>query len=52
MTFLRPAGYGALPPDVCIDGMEIRNMKALGLTRKEWIFNVLGLLMLLAVGVV
>jgi len=27
-------------------------MKTLGLTRKEWIFNVLGLLVLLAVGVV
>jgi len=27
-------------------------MNALGLSRKEWVFNVLGLLMLLALGVV
>jgi hypothetical protein len=27
-------------------------MNSLGLSRKEWIFNVLGLLVLLAVGVV
>jgi hypothetical protein len=32
--------------------MESRIMLMLKLTRREWIFNVLGLLMLLAVGIV
>jgi hypothetical protein len=32
--------------------MEISFMSALGLSRKEWVFNVLGLLVLLALGVV
>jgi hypothetical protein len=32
--------------------MEMRHMNTLGLTRREWIFNVLGLLVLLALGVV
>jgi hypothetical protein len=32
--------------------MESRVMKTLGLSRREWLFNVLGLLVLLAVGVV
>ena len=32
--------------------MEIADMNALGLSRKEWIFNLLGLLVLLALGVV
>ena len=43
---------GCCSPNVSIDGMEIRNMKALGLTLKERVFNVLGLLVLLALVVV
>jgi hypothetical protein len=52
LTFLRPGERLGVRRNVSIDGMEIRNMNSLGLTRKEWIFNVLGLLVLLALGVV
>jgi len=52
MPLLRPGSTCSVRRNVSIDGMEIADMNALGLTRKEWIFNVLGLLVLLALGVV
>jgi hypothetical protein len=52
MPFLRPGGRFSVLRNVSIDGMEIADMNALGLTRREWIFNVLGLLVLLALCVV
>jgi hypothetical protein len=52
VTFFRPVD--ALPPrrnsSIGCDGDQIMN--ALGLSRREWVFNVLGLLVLLALGVV
>ena len=52
MTFFRPVGARPLRRNGSIDEMEIGAMHTLGLSRREWVFNVLGLLVLLAVGVV
>jgi len=53
MTFFRPVPPGCGTAKwLSRTGMESRIMLMLKLTRREWIFNVLGLLMLLAVGIV
>jgi hypothetical protein len=52
MTFFRPEDARTVRRNSSIGGMEISFMSTLGLSRKEWVFNVLGLLVLLAVGVV
>jgi hypothetical protein len=52
VTFFRPADAPAPRRNGSIDFDGDRAMNALGLSRKEWVFNVLGLLVLLALGVV
>lgn len=52
MTFLRPGNARAARCNGSIESsLEIR-MNALGLSRKEWVFNLLGLVVLLALGVI
>jgi hypothetical protein len=51
MTFFRPVDARGGARNSSIGEMETV-MNALGLNRKEWVFNVLGLLVLLALGVV
>ncbi|MFL6605595.1 MAG: hypothetical protein ACJ8R9_30245 [Steroidobacteraceae bacterium] len=52
MTFFRPADARAPRRNSSIGLDGDRDMTTLGLSRKEWVFNVLGLLVLLALGVV
>jgi len=52
MTFFRPADARAPRRNSSIGFDGDQDMNALGLSRKEWVFNVLGLLVLLALGVV
>jgi hypothetical protein len=52
MTFFRPGDARAVRRNSSIGFDGDQFMNALGLSRKEWIFNVLGLLVLLAIGVV
>ncbi len=52
MTFFRPVDARRLRRNSSIGCDGDRIMNALGLSRKEWVFNVLGLLVLLALGVV
>jgi hypothetical protein len=52
VTFFRPADARAPRRNSSIGFDGDRDMTTLGLSRKEWVFNVLGLLVLLALGVV
>ena len=50
VTFFRPVDAWAPRRNSSIDFDGDRDMNALGLSRREWVFNVLGLLVLLALG--
>jgi hypothetical protein len=52
MTFFRPVDARPRRRNSSISFDGDRVMNARGLSRKEWLFNVLGLLVLLALGVV
>jgi hypothetical protein len=52
MTFFRPVAARAVRRNSSIGFNGDQFMNVLALSRKEWVFNVLGLLMLLALGVV
>ena len=52
MTFFRPVDARPLARNGSIGFDGDRDMNTLGLSRREWVFNVLGLVVLLALGVV
>jgi len=52
MTFFRPVDARSRARNGSIGQDGDRVMNALGLSRREWVFNVLGLVVLLALGVV